>query len=376
MAEVASVNLSPRTEAAFRVLVVDDDPDMTGFLAHLLRKQGIVVDTAGDGDAALERVAAERPDLVLLDVMMPGPSGFDICKKLKSRHDTALMPIVLITALEDKDSRVKGIEAGADDFLSKPVNPSELLARVNTLRRLHETRRELETRRQSAEIQRKEAIRKAFSRYISPRLADRIIQDIGIEGGPFKGNAQRINVVAVFADLRGLSSLTEGGEVGEVVEMLNEYFSILTDAAYQHDGTVFSMSGDSLLIGFNVPFLQSDAATRALRAAQDMVSRFAPVSARWERRLGVRTGVGVGICMGEAIIANVGSPHYMNYTVIGDPVATAARLMQAANANEILVCGRVYEAVRDLLPAGTMAPRGDITLRGKAESVPVYAVRV
>jgi len=376
MAEAASVNLSPRTEAGFRVLVVDDDPDMTGFLAHLLRKQGIVVDTAGDGDAALERVAAERPDLVLLDVMMPGPSGFDICKKLKSRHDTALMPIVLITALEDKDSRVKGIEAGADDFLSKPVNPSELLARVNTLRRLHETRRELETRRQSAEIQRKEAIRKAFSRYVSPRLADRIIQDIGIEGGPFKGNAQRINVVAVFADLRGLSSLTEGGEVGEVVEMLNEYFSILTDAAYQHDGTVFSMSGDSLLVGFNVPFLQSDAATRALRAAQDMVSRFAPVSARWERRFGVRTGVGVGICMGEAIIANVGSPHFMNYTVIGDPVGTAARLMQAANANEILVCGRVYEAVRELLPAGTMAPRGDITLRGKAESVPVYAVRV
>jgi len=376
MAEAASVNHSLRTEAGFRVLVVDDDPDMTGFLAHLLRKQGIVVDTVGDGDAALERVAAERPDLVLLDVMMPGPSGFDICKKLKSRHDTALMPIVLITALEDKDSRVKGIEAGADDFLSKPVNPSELLARVNTLRRLHETRRELETRRQSAEIQRKEAIRKAFSRYISPRLADRIIQDIGIEGGPFKGNAQRINVVAVFADLRGLSSLTEGGEVGEVVEMLNEYFSILTDAAYQHDGTVFSMSGDSLLVGFNVPFLQSDAATRALRAAQDMVSRFAPVSARWERRFGVRTGVGVGICMGEAIIANVGSPHFMNYTVIGDPVGTAARLMQAANANEILVCGRVYEAVRELLPAGTMAPRGDITLRGKAESVPVYAVRV
>ena len=376
MAEAASVNHSLRTEAGFRVLVVDDDPDMTGFLAHLLRKQGIVVDTVGDGDAALERVAAERPDLVLLDVMMPGPSGFDICKKLKSGHDTALMPIVLITALEDKDSRVKGIEAGADDFLSKPVNPSELLARVNTLRRLHETRRELETRRQSAEIQRKEAIRKAFSRYISPRLADRIIQDIGIEGGPFKGNAQRINVVAVFADLRGLSSLTEGGEVGEVVEMLNEYFSILTDAAYQHDGTVFSMSGDSLLVGFNVPFLQSDAATRALRAAQDMVSRFAPVSARWERRFGVRTGVGVGICMGEAIIANVGSPHFMNYTVIGDPVGTAARLMQAANANEILVCGRVYEAVRELLPAGTMAPRGDITLRGKAESVPVYAVRV
>jgi len=375
MGEPASLQTSSLSDPAFRVLVVDDDPDMAAFLAHLLRKEGMDVDTAGDGDAALARVAEAVPDLMLLDVMMPGPSGFDVCKKLKSDHDTALMPIVLVTALEDKESRVKGIEAGADDFLSKPVNPPELLARVNTLRRLHDTRRELETRRLAAEIQRKEAIRKAFSRYISPRLADRIIQDIGFEGGPFKGNAQRINVVAVFADLRGFSGLTEGNEAGDVVEMLNAYFAILTDAAYQHDGTIFNMSGDSMLVGFNVPFLQSDAATRALRAAQDMVSRFAPVSAQWERRCGVRTGVGIGICMGEGIIGNVGSPHYMNYTVIGDPVDTAARLMQVAGANEILVCGRVYEAVRDLLPAGTITPRGDISLRGKTESVPVFFVR-
>jgi len=375
MGEPASLQSSPRSDPAFRVLVVDDDPDMAAFLAHLLRKEGMDVDTAGDGEAALARVAEVAPDLMLLDVMMPGPSGFDVCRKLKSDHETALMPIVLVTALEDKESRVKGIEAGADDFLSKPVNPPELLARVNTLRRLHDTRRELESRRLAAEIQRKEAIRKAFSRYISPRLADRIIQDIGFEGGPFKGNAQRINVVAVFADLRGFSGLAEGNEAGDVVEMLNAYFAILTDAAYQHDGTIFNMSGDSMLVGFNVPFLQSDAATRALRAAQDMVTRFAPVSAQWERRCGVRTGVGVGICMGEGIIGNVGSPHYMNYTVIGDPVDTAARLMQVAGANEILICGRVYEAVRDLLPAGTIAPRGDISLRGKTESVPVFSVR-
>ena len=190
-----------------------------------------------------------------------------------------------------------------------------------------------------------------------------------------RGLLQSLLSLLRIAVARGFSGLTEGNEAGDVVEMLNAYFAILTDAAYQHDGTIFNMSGDSMLVGFNVPFLQSDAATRALRAAQDMVSRFAPVSAQWERRCGVRTGVGIGICMGEGIIGNVGSPHYMNYTVIGDPVDTAARLMQVAGANEILICGRVYEAVRDLLPAGTIAPRGDISLRGKTESVPVFSVR-
>jgi adenylate cyclase len=375
MGEPAPLEPSAQSEAPFRVLVVDDDPDMTAFLAHLLRKQGIDVETAGDGEAALAQVAKAKPDLMLLDVMMPGPSGFDVCRKLKSDHGTALMPVVLVTALGDKESRVKGIEAGADDFLAKPVDPLELMARVNTLRRLHDTRRELESRRLAADVQRKEAIRKAFSRYISPRLADRIIQDIGIEGGPFKGSGQRINMVAAFAELRGIPGLVEGTEASEVVEMLNQYFTILTDAAYQHDGTIFSMSGDSLLVGFNVPFLQSDAATRALRAAQDMVRHFGPAAVQWERRYGVRTGVSVGICMGEAIIGNVGSTHYMNYTVIGDPINTAARLMQAAGINEILICGRVYEAVRDLLPAGTISPHGDIALRGRSEPAPVFSVR-
>ena len=119
--------------------------------------------------------------------------------------------------------------------------------------------------------------------------------------------------------------------------MLNEYFAILTEAAYQRDGTIFNMAGDSLLVGFNVPLPQKDAAVRALQCAQEMVSRFAPVGRQWERRFGIATGVGIGICRGEAIIGNIGSPHYMSYTIIGNPVNTAARLMQMAAANEVLV---------------------------------------
>ena len=375
MSKRAGGPAAPPARLAYRVLVVDDDPDMVAFLARLLRKEGLTVETAVDGAEALARVSATSPDLVLLDVMMPGESGFDICRQLKGDEATALIPVVLVTSLEDSESRVRGIEAGADDFLSKPVKREELIARVKTLRRLHDTRKELESRRLAAEVQRKDAIRKAFSRYISPHLADRIADAAGEQGDPFQGRAQRTQVVALFADLRGFTRLTEQNEVGSVVGMLNEYFGVLTEAAYQHDGTIFNMAGDSLLVGFNVPFPQPDAAERAWRTALGMVGRFAPVAAAWQRRHGLELGVGVGICTGEAIIGNVGSEHYASYTIIGNPVNTAARLMQMAAAGEVLVCGPVYERIRHLLSGHRVAERGDVTLRGRTEPIPVFAVK-
>jgi class 3 adenylate cyclase len=157
--------------------------------------------------------------------------------------------------------------------------------------------------------------------------------------------------------------------------MLNEYFGVLTEAAYQYDGTIFNMAGDSLLVGFGVPFPQEDAVERAWRTAVEMVERFTPLAASWRARHGLPLGVGIGICMGEAIIGNVGSEHYASYTIIGNPVNTAARLMQMAAAGEILVCGPVYERISHLLQAGSVEERGNVTLRGKSEAIPVFAVK-
>ena len=360
---------------AFRVLVVDDDPDMGAYLALLLKKEGMRADIVEDGDTALMRVMTDPPDLILLDVMMPGLSGFEICQRLKVEESTALIPIVLITGLEDQESRIRGIESGADDFLSKPVKREELVARVKTLRRLHETRKELESRRLAAEIERKEAIRKTFSRYVSPRLADRIIGDMG-KGDDIFAKAHRSNVVALFADLRGFTRLTDRTEVGRVVEMLNESFSILSEAAYHHEATNFNMAGDALLVAFNVPFAQERPAERAYHCAREMLTRFAPVATQWENELGLGTGVGIGICMGEAVIGNVGSPHYMSYTIIGNPVNSAARLMQLAQPYEVLICDRVYGELRNVIPATQVESRGDVTLRGRTDPIKVYSVKV
>jgi class 3 adenylate cyclase len=371
----AAGRLAP-AQTAFRVLVVDDDPDMAAFLARLLEGEGMVADTVFGGDAAMVYCMATPPDLVLLDVLMPGVDGFEICERLKADPASAMIPIVLITALEDQESRVRGIRAGADDFLSKPVQREELIARVKTLRRLHATRRELEARRLAAEVQRKEALRRAFSRYISPRLADRIISELDQDGAPFRAGAQRVSVVALFADLRGFTRLTESTRVDEVVALLNEYFSVITDAAYRHDGTIFSMAGDSLLVGFNVPFPQPDAAARAWRTAHDMLASFAAVLARWTASGGAPTGLGIGIASGEAILGNVGSSHYMSHTIIGDAVNTAARLVQAAQAGEILVSGAVYESVRAMVPAGAAQAQRDMALRGKAGETSIYSIRL
>ena len=360
----------------FRVLVVEDDPDMAGFLVRLLEKQGMRAEIAADGHAALERIAASPPDLVLLDVQLPGHSGFDICRRLKGNEATALTPVVLVTALEDQESRVRGIEAGADDFLSKPVRREELLARVKTLRRLHETRKELEGRRLAAEVQEKETIRKAFSRYLSPRLAERVLRESPDGEAVFRNLSERTAVVALFADLRGFTRLSETVPVSSIVPMLNEFFTELTAAVHDSEGTVFSMAGDSLLVGFNVPVPQADATGRAVATGRAMIQRFAPVAARWKTQHGLATGIGVGIESGEVVVGNVGAPSFMSYTIIGDPVNVAARLMQTATANEILIGPRASLSLRSLLGGSTPLERRQVTLRGKAEPLEVAVLRV
>lgn len=363
------------SQGQFRVLVVDDDPDMSAYLAQMLGRIGMQAEIANNGTEALEMVRRAHPDLILCDVMMPGPSGFEVCQQLKSDEKTALIPIVLVTALEDQQSRVRGIEAGADDFISKPVKREELIARAKTLRRLHETRKELEARRLAAEIQEKEAIRKTFSRYLSPQLADRVLAKGPGSEDIFRNLSERAAVVALFADLRGFTRLSEAVPASDIVPMLNEFFSELTAATHEHEGTVFSMAGDSMLVGFNVPVPQSRPTERALATARTMIERFRPVAQRWKSWHNLSVGIGIGIEAGEVVVGNVGSPAFMSYTIIGDSVNVAARLMQMAMANEILIGPSAYLSLRSVLGRTDVARR-EVMLRGKSEPMEVMSLKV
>jgi len=340
------------------VMMVDDDSMVIELTQAFLQDAGYrrFVSTS-DSSGAVAMLLRELPDVVLVDLNMPHVSGFDVLASMRADPVLKHIPAIVMTSADDPEMRLKALDLGASDFLRKPVDPSELALRLrNTL----------------AAKAHREAIRKAFVRYVSPRLAEGIINDVA---APFSSPAQRAEMVALFADLRGFTRITETIGVEHVVEMLNEYFTVLTEAAYQHDGTIFNMAGDSLLVGFNVPFLQADAAARAWRTAVDMTARFGAVAAAWRKRHGVATGVGIGICQGPVIIGNVGSPHYMSYTVIGNPVNTAARLMETALMGEVLVSSDFYEEIRRLVPQGRVESRGEVALRGKAETVRVYSIR-
>jgi class 3 adenylate cyclase len=158
--------------------------------------------------------------------------------------------------------------------------------------------------------------------------------------------------------------------------MLNEFFNVLTGAVHENEGTVFSMAGDSMLVGFNVPVPQPDAAERALNTARSMIERFAPVAKRWRAEHGLATGIGVGIEAGEAVAGNVGAPSFMSYTIIGDPVNVAARLMQRAVANELLIGPGAARALQSKLTHADGLDRLRVELKGKAEPVEVVSLKV
>jgi class 3 adenylate cyclase len=340
------------------VMMVDDDPLLIDLTQAFLKDAGYrrVLATT-DASGAVAMLLRELPDVLLLDLNMPVVSGFEVLAAMRNDPVLKHIPTVVLTSADDAATKLRALDLGATDFLRKPVDPSELALRLrNTL----------------AAKAHREALRKTFVRYVSPRLAEGIINDAA---APFAAQPQRADVVALFADLRSFTRITETLDVELVVDMLNEYFSVLTDAAYRNDGTIFNMAGDCLLVGFNVPFAQPDAAQRAWRTAEEMLARVGAVAAGWSARHGIETGVGIGVCRGPAVIGNVGSAHYMSYTMIGNAVNAAARLMQMAQMGEALVSGDFYLAVRDLIPAGCVQAFGPVALRGKSEPIAVYSIR-
>lgn len=359
-------------DARDRVLVVDDDEDIRSLVVAFLGQLGVTILEAANAEEALLRARSDVPDLVLSDVLMPGMSGFDLCRKLRADPTTSMVPVVLITALEAREDRIEGIKSGASDFLSKPINREELLARVSSLLALHRTRRQLETERLAAEVVKQDELRAVFKRYVSPGLVDEILATPGMKDQTLMDQRARRHAVVMFADLRGFTRMSELLEPGVVVPLLNSFFSLLTDVAYRHGGTIFNMAGDCLMVGFGVPFHQEDATARACRCARDMLREFESLGREWRKTHDIAVGLGIGMDEGEVIAGNVGSPTYMNYTIIGDVVNTAARLKDHAEAGVALVTARVRDALAQNGAGISFKLMPALSVKGKQDPLSVF----
>ena len=361
-----------------KILVVDDVPKNVKLLADLLGAKGFAAITAASGPEALERVAAERPDLILLDVMMPGMSGYEVCQAVRADPAHAMLPIVLVTALDPGQERVKGLEAGADDFLTKPVNQAELLARVRSLLRIKSLYDEVQ--RQKAElsdwnrtleqrvaegVEQLERVGR-LKRFFSPQLAEAIVA--GGAADPLQSHRREITVV--FLDLRGFTAFTETAEPEEVMGVLGEYQAAMGRLILAHEGTLERFTGDGIMVFFNDPLPIPDAAPRAARMALAMQRAVTQLAQGWRRR-GYELGMGVGIAQGFATIGGIGFSGRIDYGAIGTVTNLAARLCGEAAGGEILVSQRVCAALDGQVPN---EPAGEFVLKGFHRPVPAFRV--
>jgi adenylate cyclase len=365
-------------ERAWKILVVDDTPQNIKVLDAILSPRGYRVVTARSGAEALQKVRDEAPDLVLLDILMPGMSGYEVAQRLRADPTTGVLPIVMVTALGAQEEKVKAIEAGADDFLTKPVNQLELLARVKSLLRIkqyHDTiqsqasqlaewNRTLEDRvsRQVEELERLARLR----RFLAPQLAELIASDQHEQAL----ESHRREVTVVFCDLRGFTAFSETTEPEEVMRVLHEFHVTMGELIHQYEGTLERFAGDGMMIFFNDPIPCSDPSERAIHMAVSMRTRVRELKDKWHRR-GHQLDFGMGISQGYATLGKIGFEGRFDYAAIGTVTNLASRLCDEADGEQILVSPRVYSAVEVLVEAETV---GELSLKGFSRPILVYNI--
>ena len=366
------------SDASARVLVVDDQDQNLRLLHAVLSPRGHDVVRASSGEEALRVLAEEDIDVVLLDIVMPGMDGYEVCRRIRDEPTTAYLPVVMVTASGDQE-KIKSLEAGADDFLTKPIDRNALLARVASLARIkryqdtikrqaeelaawnHELESRVET--QVAELQRMSRLR----RFLSPQLAELIV-DSGDESFL---ESHRREIVVVFCDLRGFTPFAEASEPEEVVGVLNDYHQALGDLIFRFEGTLERFTGDGLMVFFNDPVRCEDGPLRALRMATAMRTRVRTLAEGWSRQ-GHDLALGIGVAQGYATLGRIGFEGRHDYAAIGSVTNLAARLCGDAEPWQILTTERVLAAAGSLVVADEAGPR---ELRGFSRPVRTFAVR-
>jgi class 3 adenylate cyclase len=327
--------------------------------AHLL-SAGYEVLLAHNGERALALAQERPPDLVLLDVRMHGLSGYEVCERLKHSEATRYAPVVMVTALESESDKLQAINAGADDFISKPFTSLMLLTRVRSLLRIKRLHDELEERNR--------LLRRVLNRYVNADIASTILAD---PENNLKLGGETRPVTVLFADIRGFTTYAEQRDAAEVLALLNYFFNELTEVVFRCHGTFDKYIGDEIMAFFGAPVATGDDVFNAVAAALELRRVFAAVNTAADHPDTHHLGLGIGLHSGDAALGNVGSERVMSYTVIGDTVNMAHRLQELAGRDEIIVSAAVYRQVAGRVAAVRLEPQ---MIKGKREPQVLYRI--
>lgn len=340
-----------------KILVVDDNPDNLELVSDILSATKHELLVASDGLSALEKAQSSVPDLILLDVNMPNMNGFEVLERLKAQPALIDIPVIMLTAMGDVDSRVRGLGLGADDYLAKPFSPRELLARVDRSLRAKITADELRVQEQR--------VRNTFERFVASSIVEQLLENPS--ASRLGGNLQTVTVL--FADLEGFTSLSERTDPETLLKLLNNYHAFLVRIISHYEGTVDKFIGDGIMVLYNTPRPQEDHIARAVKTAlhiQDEIFWFHEKLPH-EHRLRVNFGIHSGL----AVVGNVGTDHLMNRTAVGDTVNVASRLQSIADRGRILVSELVYLETEKFVFGRS---RGPLYVKGRSEPVLTYEI--
>ncbi|MGJ7507086.1 adenylate/guanylate cyclase domain-containing protein [Variovorax sp. GT1P44] len=362
-----------------RILIVDDNATNVKILQARLASEGYEVVSAADGEEGLAAARQLDPDLILLDVMMPKLGGIEVCRRLRADPGFPFTPIIMVTAMADLKDIVAGLEAGADEYLTKPVDHAALAARVRSMLRIKDLHDRVETlvgemkewnasleRRVATQVSELERVGR-LRRFFSPQLAELIVS--GGAEDPLQSHRREITVV--FLDLRGFTAFAERSEPEEVMGVLRQYHAATGELIMAHEGTLEHFSGDGMMIFFNDPIPIPDAAERAVRMSLAIRERIGSIAEAWLRR-GYSLGLGIGIAQGFATIGAIGFDGRWDYGAIGTVTNLAARLCGEAAGNQILISRPVYAQLEALLD---VEPPQALSLKGFQRPVDCFSVR-
>jgi class 3 adenylate cyclase len=337
-----------------RILIADDNPVNRLLLGRGLEQQGHTVLFAEHGREALDLLRRQRFDLLLLDVLMPELDGYQVLAELKEDPHLREIPVVMTSSLDEVDSVVKCVEMGAEDYLSKPINPVLLNARITASlekKRLRDQQREL------------------ISKFATREVADDLLTSGFSLGG------KHVDATAMFCDIRSFTTIAEAREPSETIELLNDYYTLMMDAIGAEGGIVNQMVGDGLMSIFGAPVAREDHRRRSVLAARQMVELIRLFNEERAARDQVQIQIGIGIGSGRVVAGYTGTQHRATYTCVGDTVNVAARLESHTKVLNRPIL--IDENTRDGLDDGiAVEAQGELQVKGKARPVRVYAVGV